>query len=74
VAARVWSVHQGGGRRRPGGGARGDGVVHLLLLGPPLYSGEGVHLTPPPRQPRAAAKGRSRAAAAKVGLAAPQKP
>jgi hypothetical protein len=55
----MWPAHQevvGGGQ---GGWARGC-VVHLLLQRPPLYSGEGVHLTPPPRQPREAAKGRRR--------------
>jgi hypothetical protein len=39
----------------------------LLSLGPPLYRRCGVHLTPRPRQPRAAAKGMSKAAAARVG-------
>jgi hypothetical protein len=41
----------------------------------PLYSGEGVHLTPPPRLPRvAAAKGEARAAAARARSGRPPKP
>jgi hypothetical protein len=41
----------------------------LLPLGAPLYSGEVVHLTPPPRLPRAATKGGSRAATARARAA-----
>jgi hypothetical protein len=31
-------------------------VVHLSSWDPPLYSGEGLHLAPPPRHQEAAAK------------------
>jgi hypothetical protein len=41
--------------------------VPTLLGGPPLYSGEGVHLSPPPKPPRAVAKEGPRAVAARVG-------
>jgi hypothetical protein len=48
---------QGGGRRRLGGGAHGKLVCSLLLQGASLYRGEGVHLTPPPRQPGGCGQG-----------------
>jgi hypothetical protein len=55
VAVRARPAHQevvGGGR---GGGLVGC-VVRLSSWDPPLYSGEGLHLTPPPRHQEAAAK------------------
>jgi hypothetical protein len=58
-----------------GGGQVEEGLVELVCsppsLGPPLYRGEGCTLTPLPRQPRAAAKGRDRATAARVGPGRP---
>jgi hypothetical protein len=68
---RGWAAHQGGGRR-----ARGFRCVLCWAppLGVPLYSGEGVHLTPHPRLPRAAAKGEARVAAARARAGRPPKP
>jgi hypothetical protein len=71
-----WRERGGGGEYGAQGGEGSSRLVLLchehLSLGPPLYSGEGVHLAPPPRhlgkRPR---ERRPRAAAGRVQRAAP---
>jgi hypothetical protein len=56
AAARVWPVHQGGGRRRPWRKGSWNSMFNSSSRGP-LCSGEGGHPYPSSKPPRAGARG-----------------